>query len=70
MVDSDSKYIVFKREDFTEMLRFQGMEHLAQNMLGDSEKIEIRTLSSYRARTISPLRPSTATPPPSPSQPS
>ena len=24
------------------MLRFQGMEHLAQNMLGDSEKIEIR----------------------------
>ena len=44
MVDSERKHIVFEREDFTEMSRFQGMEHLAENTLGTPRRSRSGTL--------------------------
>ena len=46
MVDSDSKYIVFKREDFTEMLRFRAWSTWPRTCSGTPRRSRSGMLSS------------------------
>ena len=42
MSTSDDKYVTFRREDFIELLNYQGLSHLTRNVLADAEKVEIK----------------------------